>query len=1006
MSLGYLRRRLLGICLFLSILAVQVLYAQGSGTIKGKVTDKTSGDDLPGANIVVINTSLGAAADLDGNFVLHFVPAGKWTIKVSYIGYNAITEELEVAANATVVKNFSLAPTTLMSEEVVVTAQARGQAEAINQQLTSNRISSIVSEARIQELPDFNAAQAISRLPGISATYSSGEANKVVIRGLDPKYSQITVDGVRLASTGSSQIGFSSQGTTGLTPINDRSVDITNISPYMIKSIIVYKSLTPDLNADAIGGVVDIKLREAPSEFHSDLLWQSGYTQKSNTYGNYRAVATASGRVFKDKLGFYVLGNIESYDRSADNMTGLYSIAQSQVGSNGYLPVYVTQVQLNKHIETRKRYGGNLIIDYRLPSGSIKFKNTFNRLNSNYKDYRTIFDYGGLTQDLDFRYRGGINDVDQAVNNLELENDFGFLSVELTAANTYSRNNLPSSPDFQFAQTRGVQQIQTTDWNKVPEDLLNHIAYGGPGNAYLSSLGLYSSDYKENNQDYKANFKIPFSVKSVLTGYFKFGAAYEYSQRKNAQNTPYASITGGTPVQVRINDYIQSFDGVYFDSNINRFPSTTFGALNSSSFLGDKFGNMMWLPNIKLLDDITHGLSTDPSFNADSATALQPGGWFNGYFQRLPNTYKYIEKYSAGYLMTELNYGRFMVVGGARYEKVEGFYDAFNLKDGRDTKSQRFIPVFAHPENEFWLPMINAKYNVAEWFDVRYAYTQTLARPDYHMLSPHYTISYSSGIVFAGNPDLKPAHAYNHDVILTFHGNKFGLLSIGGFYKEVRDFAYSTVYNLYQSAPAGLDSIGSFEIDGSFPASGSQLNTYLNTPYISYIKGVEIDLQTNFWYLRPPFNGIVIGINYTRIESKATYPWRNARTYYPPRPQPSYTLVFDSTRVGRLINQPNDIVNSYVGYDYRGFSARVSFIFQGNSVSNIGNYAEQDGFTRDYFRVDGSVRQQLPWVGTEVYLDLNNINNESNESAQQSIGGFTSQQNYGFTANLGFRFRF
>ena len=115
--------------------------------------------------------------------------------------------------------------------------------------------------------------------------------------------------------------------------------------------------------------------------------------------------------------------------------------------------------------------------------------------------------------------------------------------------------------------------------------------------------------------------------------------------------------------------------------------------------------------------------------------------------------------------------------------------------------------------------------------------------------------------------------------------------------------------------------------------------------------------------------------------------------------------VRDSSRTGRLINQPNDIANAYVGYDYKDFSARVSFLFQGNAVSGIGNYHEQDGFTRDYFRIDASVRQVLPWFGIELYLDLNNLNSENNTSAQQSISGFTSEQNYGFTANLGLRYR-
>jgi TonB-dependent receptor len=383
---------------------------------------------------------------------------------------------------------------------------------------------------------------------------------------------------------------------------------------------------------------------------------------------------------------------------------------------------------------------------------------------------------------------------------------------------------------------------------------------------------------------------------------------------------------------------------------------------------------------------------------------VEPGGWFDGYFQTLPNTYKYVEDYSAAFVMSELKYGNLMVVGGARYEKVKGVYDAYVLMDGRDVKSQKYFDVSANPANEFFLPMIQAKYDVTGWFDVRAGYTQTLARPDYHQLSPNYTISYGQGTVRAGNPNLRTAHAYNHDLILTFHTNELGLLSVAGFYKEIKDFTYSTQYSLYTTGPAGIATVSNFSIGGTAPVKGATLFTYMNTPHIAFVRGAEVDFQTRFWYLPAPLNGMLLGINYTRISSNATYPWRNARTTIV-GPRQTITEVFDSTRAGRLVNQPNDIVNASLGYDYKNFSARLSVVFQGNSVSNIGNFPEQDGFTRDYFRMDASVRQILPWFGIEIFLDIFNLNNRNNASAQQSISGFTSQQNYGLTGNLGLRYR-
>ncbi|OYV84514.1 MAG: hypothetical protein B7Z63_06800, partial [Ignavibacteriae bacterium 37-53-5] len=238
-------------------------------TIKGKVFDRETKDALPGATILVKGTSIGASTDLNGAYTIYNAPSGTQTIVISYVGYVPTSESVNVPDNGTLEKDFYLEATAIQGKAVIVTAQAQGQIQAINQQLTSNKIVSVVSEAKIQELPDFNAAQAISRLPGVSVTQSSGEANKVVIRGLAPQYNEVAVGGITLASTGSAQIGATSLATLGPgftgTINNDRSVDLTMVTPYMIKSIEVYKTLTPDMEANAIGGYVNMELREAPS---------------------------------------------------------------------------------------------------------------------------------------------------------------------------------------------------------------------------------------------------------------------------------------------------------------------------------------------------------------------------------------------------------------------------------------------------------------------------------------------------------------------------------------------------------------------------------------------------------------------------------------------------------------------------------------------------------------------------------------------------------------------
>ena len=988
--------------LLIIFLSFQSSILAQSGSIKGHVFDKETTSPLGGANIIVKSTSLGAATDLNGNYLIRNIPAGRYTFVISYLGYNSDTVVINITTDKTIEKDFYLIAKTIEGQTITITAQGQGQISAIQQQLSSNKIVNIISEAKIQELPDFNAAQTISRLPGVSTTQSSGEANKIVIRGLAPQYNAVAIGGMTLASTGSSQIGIASQGGTSGSISNDRSVDLSMVTPYMIKSIEVYKDLTPDMNANVIGGYVNMELREAPSGIHGDMFWQSGYVAKSSTYGNYRAIASGSDRFFDDQLGVYVLGNVESYDRNSDNMNATYNIDNIFLGASGYRPVKVNTVTLQRHIETRKRYGGNLILDYQLPAGSFKFVNMFSRLNSQYNNYQTSLNY--LTGDLGFTYGEGNSNVDLMVNSLNFTNDFGFISVDITAANNYSRNFLPFSPSFSFTQTGGVGKSLV---NVSPDGLLNLVNYKGASNTYLTNISLFSSDYKENDQAYKGDFKIPFNLNTELSGFLKFGGEYRYNLHNNSQNTPYASIIGGSAIaNAMIAGIRAQYPWLSYDSAAAKFPTNNFTNTNSdinSSFLGNKFGSLLWATDPSLLINITNYIRSNPAFDANNATSINPGGWFDGYFQTLPNTYKYIERDYASYLMSQINYDNLMIVGGIRYEKENDLYQAYNLVDGRDIKSQRYYMVTSYPKNQFWLPMVQAKYQVFDWFDVRYAYTQTLARPDYHQLSPHYYMDYSGNNVWAGNPNLVPAQAYNHDLILTFHSNEIGLLTVGGFYKIIKNFTYATQYTLNKTAHGGLDSLGSFSIGGVSPKPGAQLYSYVNSRYLAYVKGIEFDFQTRLWYLPFPFNGIIIGINYTHIVSSAIYPWFDNRSNYTVRPP--ITQVFDSTRSGRLIQQPNDILNASFGYDYKGFSGRLSFLFQGNSVSYVGNFPEQDGYSKDYFRIDASARQMLPWPGLEIYIDVNNLNNQNNISIQQSIGGFTNEQNYGLTADFGIRYR-
>ena len=253
------------------------IFAQ-SGNIQGRVFDTATSEPLLGANITIKGTSLGAASDLEGGFIVRNIPVGSYTIEVSYIGYNSKTLEINIAGNKTLEQDFYLDLKTIESGTVTVTGQASGQLEAINRQLTSNTIKNVVSSEQIRELPDDNAATALSRLPGVSLM----NGDEVVIRGMESKLNQVLINGIQLPSTN----------------METRSTNLGFISSSMISSIEVIKAITPDMDANTIGGVVNLKLMEAPSDLHFDVLTQGNYNYSDRNYNNYKFLKPMSSRLY------------------------------------------------------------------------------------------------------------------------------------------------------------------------------------------------------------------------------------------------------------------------------------------------------------------------------------------------------------------------------------------------------------------------------------------------------------------------------------------------------------------------------------------------------------------------------------------------------------------------------------------------------------------------------------------------------------------------------------
>jgi TonB-dependent receptor len=189
----------------------------------------------------------------------------------------------------------------IQGEELIITAQAEGQMQAINQQITSTSIKNIVSSAKIQELPESNAAEAVGRLPGVSLQREGGEGNKVIIRGLSPQFNKIQINGVNMASTG--RVTYIGQDAN--TVEDDRSVDLSMISPNVLEGIEVSKTAMADQEADQLGGTVNFKLRGAPKKPTLNATIQGGYNGLRSETNNYYYVLGGGMRFFENKFGVF-----------------------------------------------------------------------------------------------------------------------------------------------------------------------------------------------------------------------------------------------------------------------------------------------------------------------------------------------------------------------------------------------------------------------------------------------------------------------------------------------------------------------------------------------------------------------------------------------------------------------------------------------------------------------------------------------------------------------------
>lgn len=918
-------------------------FAQGTGLVTGHIMDKKQRLSLPGATLKLSPGNHYTVSDQQGKFEFLNVPAGQYTLEVSYIGYEKASQPVTVASGKNEQVTLGLEAGGIAGKEVLIVGdRLRGQAKALNQQKNNPNVTNVVSADQIGRFPDGNIGDAIKRIPGVTMQNDQGEARNIIIRGLAPQLNSVTLNGDRIPSA---------EG-------DNRNVQMDLIPSDMVQTIELNKTLTPDMDADAIGGSVNLVTRAAPNGPRVSATLSTGYNPIREK-PIYNGALVLGNRFFSSKLGAVLSASYNNNDYGSDNIEPVW--AKDDFGN-----VYIEELGIRQYFVQRIRRSISGALDYRFNANNVLYLNAMynwrddreNRYVQGFEDIEPEYDANdnitGYTGSLSKENKGGIGGSrgknrrleTQRVQNYSLRGDHLLSSkLDLNWSATYSAASEKADRERYIAY----------EYEDVPLTL--NLA--DPRRPLVTAPGVTDGDYEFNsvteNNDFtreselglKVNLRFPLSVIPQQKGRMRIGARLRLKDKK------------------RDNNFFE-YEPISEFETLNKMPTVSWNGKNFQP-------GSQYVPGTFIAPDFLGGLDlNNPAlFNKEADPS-----------EYLAENYKARETITAGYIRWDQDItSKLSFIAGLRLENTSTRYEGNVVEDEEELAGQRSV------KNSYLnvLPGLTFKFNATENLVLRAAVTTSIARPNYYDIAPYVSSVVDDEELSAGNPALKSAYAVNYDIMAEQYFKSVGILSGGVFYKNIKDFIYTYSDQQYSTAKFAADypTLGNPIPDGDTWAykqarNGNKVKVY----------GFEVALQRQLDFLPGFAKGFGIYLNYTYTKSEADGVYNGD----------------GEKRTGvTLPGTAPHMFNASLSYENKRFTARISGNYAASYLDELGGSDFEDRFYDRQFFLDANVSVKLTQQ-LRVFGEANNLTNQPLRYYQGIVERTMQEEFYRPRYNFGFKF--